>query len=54
MDNVMDLGGQLGYLSMKKKMGQDVDEEVKDLLRKCQSEKDKERLKEMCKAVGLL
>jgi len=48
-----ELQGLLVAASMKKHMGMNVDAEVEEIIKMCQSEKDKELVIKICTALGL-
>jgi hypothetical protein len=45
--------GQLIALSLKKEMGMNVDAEVEEVLKMCNSERDKELVLKICESLGL-
>ena len=47
-----DLVAELLALSMRKHMGMDVTQEVKNVIRKCQNEEDKKIILSLCRAYG--
>jgi hypothetical protein len=47
------LVAQVQALSLKKHIGTDVSGEVREILQKCQSEEDKQLIKQLCNALGL-
>lgn len=53
MPEAMDLMGEIVALSLKHGMGIDVGEELKDILRRCDSEEDRRVVIQQYKALGL-
>jgi FAD/FMN-containing dehydrogenase len=49
----MDLMGEIVALSMKHGMGMDVSEELKDILRRCDTEEDRQAVIRQCQALGI-
>ena len=53
MPGAMDLMGDIVALSIKHGMGIDVSEELKDILRRCDTEEDRRVVIQQCKALGI-
>jgi len=49
----MDLMGEVVALSIKHGMGIDVAEELRDILRRCDTEEDRQVVMKQCKALGI-
>ena len=53
MPGAMDLMGEIVAVSIKHGMGIDVTAELKDILRRCDTEEDRQVVIQQCKALGI-